>query len=119
MASNKKETYDKLLQTELVIDKLLEDTKQIQVLLLHQYNDAKDAAQVVINHIANVEGTTVSEIHKRLGLNDWNKTLLCNDGTFYLKTNTTLYNLNSSNIFVVQTKVVMDISKFYFAGLRT
>lgn len=70
MAASKRETYEKLLQTEIALDNLLEDPKQIQVLLLHQYNDIKDAAQIVINHIANVEGTTVSEIHKKLGLND-------------------------------------------------
>lgn len=68
--ASKQEIYDKLLQTELEISKLIEDGKLIQVLLLHQYNDIKDAAQIVINHIANVEGTTVNEIHQRLGLND-------------------------------------------------
>lgn len=54
------------------LDMLLsqETIKPIQVQLLHQYNDIKDATQVIINHIANIEGTSVSEIHKRLKLKD-------------------------------------------------
>jgi hypothetical protein len=72
MTTNKRDIYDKLLHTEMVIDQLLEgsDNKGIKVLLLHKYNDTKDATQIVINHIANVEETTVSEIHKRLGLDN-------------------------------------------------
>lgn len=99
---SKQQLYVKLLETEKKLDQLLknESIKPIQVELLHQYNDIKDATQVVIGHLANIEGTSVSEIHKRMNLFDWNKTKI-NNGTFYLKTNTTLYNLNSSNIFFV------------------
>lgn len=71
MSKSKREIYDKLSEAETVLDQLLDDksNKHLQVKLLHQYNDIKDATQVVINHIANIEGTTVSEIHKRLNLN--------------------------------------------------
>lgn len=69
MSKSKKETYDKLLEIEMNIDKFLEDKgKHLQVQLLHQYNDVKDATQIVIDHIANIEGTTVTEIHQRLNL---------------------------------------------------
>lgn len=102
MSKNDQAIYRKLLEMENKLDQLLhhETTKPIQVKLLHQYNDVKDATQIIINHIANIEGTSVSEIHKRLELKDWNKTII-NNGTFYLKTNTTLYNLYSTNIFFV------------------
>lgn len=71
MSKNKreKENYDKLLEIEMEIDKFLDDKgKHLQVQLLHQYNDIKDATQIVINHIANIEGTTVTKIHRRLNL---------------------------------------------------
>lgn len=88
-----REEYDKLQEVESKIDRLLseKDNKSIKVQLLHEFNDIKDATQIVINYIANVEGTTVSKVHKRLNLLDWNKRFIY-DGTFYLKTNTTPYN---------------------------
>ncbi|CAF4779762.1 unnamed protein product [Pieris macdunnoughi] len=71
MSKNKKDLYTKLLEEELKIDKLLNDDKnQIQVKLLHQYNNIKDATQIVINHIANLEGTTLTDIHKKLNLEE-------------------------------------------------
>lgn len=71
MSVSKQDTYTKLLEEEKKIDKLLNDeNKQIQVKLLHQYNDIKDATQIVINHIANLEGATLTEIHKRLNLDE-------------------------------------------------
>lgn len=69
MSKSKRENYDKLLETEMEIDKFLDDKgKHLQVQLLHQYNDIKDATQIVINHIANIEGTTVTKVHRRLNL---------------------------------------------------
>ncbi|CAH0728778.1 unnamed protein product, partial [Brenthis ino] len=67
MSKNDQALYMKLLEMENKLDQLLhhETTKPIQVKLLHQYNDIKDATQIIINHIANIEGTSVSEIHKR------------------------------------------------------
>lgn len=44
-----------------------ENKKEIME-LLHTYNEIKDAAQVVIGCIANIENTTVKEIHQRLNL---------------------------------------------------
>lgn len=72
MAKSNQALYIELLETEKKLDAYLiqETTKPIQVQLLHQYNDIKDATQVIINHIANIEGTSVSEIHKRLKLKD-------------------------------------------------
>lgn len=62
-------TYTKLIETENKIDTWLssENAKHIQVQLLHKYNNIKDATQIVINHIANMEGRSVSEIHKHSG----------------------------------------------------
>ncbi|KOB72830.1 Rolly protein [Operophtera brumata] len=69
MSKSKRETYEKLLEIEMNLDKFLDDKgKHLQVQLLHQYNDVKDATQVVIEHIANLEGTSVTEIHRRLNL---------------------------------------------------
>lgn len=70
MSRNMKEIYNKLLETETAIDQMLTEKKHVQVKLLHQYNDIKDAAQIVINHIANLEGTTVTQVHKRLLLKE-------------------------------------------------
>lgn len=68
-SKHKQEIFDKLSKVELELDRLLEDNERsIKVHLLHQYNDIKDATQIVINYVANVEGTTVTEIHKRLNL---------------------------------------------------
>lgn len=36
--------------------------------LLHKYNDIKDATQVIISRLANMEQVTVAEIHKRYNL---------------------------------------------------
>lgn len=73
MASKpKREEYEKLLKIEFELDSYLCDSKNklMQMHLVHQYNDIKDATQVVINQIANIEATTVTEIHKRLNLSD-------------------------------------------------
>lgn len=68
-----RQEYEKLLKVELELDNCLSNNKNklIEMHLIHQYNNIKDATQVVINQIANIEATTVTEIHKRLGL--------CND----------------------------------------
>lgn len=70
MSRSLKESYNKLIEAETALDQMLSEKKYVQVRLLHQYNDIKDAAQVVINHIANLEETTVTEIHKRLQLKE-------------------------------------------------
>ncbi|CAD0198248.1 unnamed protein product [Chrysodeixis includens] len=70
MSKNIKATYNKLIETETAIDQMLKEKKYVQMRLLHQYNDIKDATQVVINHLANLEETTVTEIHKRLQLKE-------------------------------------------------
>ncbi|KAI5632111.1 swi5 domain-containing protein [Phthorimaea operculella] len=71
MSKSKREQYEKLLEVEFLLDSYLDGgVKAILVELLHQYNDIKDATQVVINHIANIEGTTVTAIHERLQLTE-------------------------------------------------
>lgn len=70
MSKNLKDLFTKLSDVETQLDQMLSDKKYIQVQLLHQYNDIKDATQVVINHIANIEEITVTEVHERLQLKD-------------------------------------------------
>lgn len=41
----------------------LEVRKQEIMNLLHEFNDVKDAAQIVIGALANMEGKTIKEIH--------------------------------------------------------
>lgn len=65
--TNNRELFNKLLEEEIKIDKWCNE-KYVRVQLLHQYNNIKDATQIVINHIANIEGTTVTEVHQRLNL---------------------------------------------------
>ncbi|KAH8094698.1 DNA repair protein [Cristinia sonorae] len=38
--------------------------------LLHQYNEAKDAAQILIGKLATYRGTTIRQIHEDYGLTD-------------------------------------------------
>lgn len=70
--ADKKEEYLKLLKLEAELDNLMNDSseKERKMKLLHEYNDIKDATQIVINYIANIEGTTISDIHEKLQLKD-------------------------------------------------
>ncbi|TFK56403.1 hypothetical protein OE88DRAFT_1649679 [Heliocybe sulcata] len=38
--------------------------------LLHQYNEAKDAAQILIGKLANLKETTIRRVHEDYGLTD-------------------------------------------------
>lgn len=68
---NKSEEYKTLVKIEMDLDKLLnQNKKEIDMKLLHEYNDVKDAAQTVIQYLANVQGTTIGAIHRRLQLLD-------------------------------------------------
>lgn len=67
-SNNKRSIYNKLTDLEDKLDGMLANDKIISLELLHQYNEIKDATQMVIQHIANMEGTTVSEVHRRMGL---------------------------------------------------
>lgn len=68
MSRDKQELYSKLIKTEMKLDEFLNGKNHIQVQLLHQYNDIKDATQIVLNHLANIQNTTVTEIHKKFDL---------------------------------------------------
>lgn len=69
--NNKRSIYTKLTELEDKLDETLaSDTKLITLELIHRYNEVKDAAQVVMQHIANLEGTSLAEVHQRLGLED-------------------------------------------------
>lgn len=56
----------KITNSELAV---AEDERKKEIIdLLHKYNEIKDAAQVVIGCIANIEKTTVKDIHQHLNL---------------------------------------------------
>lgn len=76
MSLNLDDEYKRLLKVEEKLDKFLKqkDNKLIHMELLHQYNDIKDATQIIINYIANIEDTTITKVHERLQLKDWKKT---------------------------------------------
>lgn len=72
--------FEKLLKEQLAMEEILlrledadENTRKLKRMeLLHKYNDIKDATQVIINRLANIEQVTVAEIHKRYNLPlDW------------------------------------------------
>lgn len=68
-SNDKRSIYNKLTEMEVKLDGMIaNDKKIISLELLHQYNEIKDATQVVIQHIANMEETTVTEVHRRMGL---------------------------------------------------
>ncbi|KAJ3741695.1 DNA repair protein [Lentinula boryana] len=56
------------LQAELGQDEDAEKIVHNHIKLLHQYNEAKDAAQILIGRLANLRETTVRQIHKDLEL---------------------------------------------------
>ncbi|KAF5351367.1 hypothetical protein D9758_008050 [Tetrapyrgos nigripes] len=56
------------LQRELGEKEDAEKIVQRHIKLLHQYNEAKDAAQVLIGRLAALKGSTVRQIHKDLEL---------------------------------------------------
>lgn len=70
------EEFEKLLKEQLAMEKMLrqledtdENTRKLKRMeLLHKYNDIKDATQVIISRLANMEQVTVAEIHKRYNL---------------------------------------------------
>lgn len=68
-SNNKRSIFNKLTELEEKLDRMIaNDNKIISVELLHRYNEIKDATQVVIQHIANMEEITVTEVHRRMGL---------------------------------------------------
>lgn len=70
------EEFEKLLKEQLAMEEMLrrledvdENTRKLKRMeLLHKYNDIKDATQVIISRLANLEQVTVAEIHKRYNL---------------------------------------------------
>lgn len=70
------EEFEKLLKEQLAMEEMLrrledvdENTRRLKRMeLLHKYNDIKDATQVIISRLANLEQVTVAEIHKRYNL---------------------------------------------------
>ncbi|KAF4614473.1 hypothetical protein D9613_002680 [Agrocybe pediades] len=40
------------------------------IALLHKYNEAKDAAQILIGRLASIKQTTIRQIHEDYGLTD-------------------------------------------------
>lgn len=46
-----------------------ENARKIEIMdLLHQYNDIKDAAQIIIGALANLDGVTLKSLHEKFEL---------------------------------------------------
>ncbi|KAI9446015.1 DNA repair protein [Lactarius indigo] len=72
-----KEREARILELESEIDELQkelgpgEDAQQVvsrHIKLLHRYNEAKDAAQIIIGKLAAHKQTTIRQIHEDYGL---------------------------------------------------
>lgn len=73
--SLKKELMD-LQQHEAFLDQEIASlSAKNEKELLHQYNDIKDAAQVVMGALADLERVTLLEMHKRFNMEPTNKTM--------------------------------------------
>lgn len=57
---------------DVELEKLKKKKKEKDEIMkaLHQYNDIKDATQVVLGRLAIIEGVTVAEIHRNYDLHD-------------------------------------------------
>lgn len=70
----KKEQVQKLKDEERQLDKKLKELQAITserkkiMDALHEYNDIKDATQMVLGLLANLHGVTVTELHEKYDL---------------------------------------------------
>lgn len=62
----REENLDK--EIEQVISKGVNTNLEPQMKALHDYNEMKDLAQMVLGYLANAEHTTVSDLHTRYNL---------------------------------------------------
>ncbi|KAF8131555.1 DNA repair protein [Boletus edulis] len=58
------------LQTRLGQHENAEEIVSRHIKLLHRYNEAKDATQILIGRLAAIRGTTIRQIHQDMGLLD-------------------------------------------------
>ncbi|KIM48707.1 hypothetical protein M413DRAFT_437885 [Hebeloma cylindrosporum] len=78
-AISKKNQQERAISLQLEIDRLQaqlgpnEDPEKIvkrHIELLHKYNEAKDATQILIGRLANIKQTTIRQIHEEYDLKD-------------------------------------------------
>ncbi|KAN0100140.1 DNA repair protein [Tylopilus felleus] len=58
------------LQERLGTNENAEEIVSRHIKLLHRYNEAKDATQILIGRLAAIRGTTIRQIHQDMGLLD-------------------------------------------------
>ncbi|PPQ63284.1 hypothetical protein CVT24_006809 [Panaeolus cyanescens] len=58
------------LQAQLGHDQDAEAIVKRHIALLHRYNEAKDATQILIGRLASLKQTTIRKIHEEYGLED-------------------------------------------------
>ncbi|KAG5883044.1 hypothetical protein JTB14_010433 [Gonioctena quinquepunctata] len=71
-----KSRYERLVKESNQLDKEIGDLEkkgittdlQPQMTALHEYNDMKDLAQLVLGYLADVELVTITELHRRFDL---------------------------------------------------
>ena len=59
---------EKQLYVQLSRLKQVVTDKEAIMMALHEYNDIKDATQVVLGYLADLQGVTVKELHQKFGL---------------------------------------------------
>lgn len=76
MDGNRKKEMEQLIRIQKNLDKCLENLPkkdnefrtQERMQLLHRYNDVKDATQIMVGALANLENNTVAKMHDKLQL---------------------------------------------------
>lgn len=71
-----KSRYEKLLKENAQLDKAIKELEENgvttdlhpQMDALHEYNEMKDLAQMILGYLADAEHVTVTELHKRFNL---------------------------------------------------
>lgn len=58
------------LQNELGVNENADTIVKTHIKLLHQYNEAKDATQILIGRLATARGSTIKQIHEEYDLKD-------------------------------------------------
>lgn len=71
-----KARYERLIKENSELDRQISELEnqgittdlKPQMEVLHEYNDMKDLAQMVLGYLADAEHVTVGELHRRFGL---------------------------------------------------
>lgn len=71
LTEEERREYYRLLEREKILDRQLSDAKAQDaetMNLLHKYNDIKDITQTILGALADVNGTTIKDLHEHYDL---------------------------------------------------